>query len=297
MSQVGRSLLVTFLLDFAIQLACYVPSAILKTEKIYDLSGSLTYISCILVALLWRQDSQQDSVSLLSARQIIAATFVLIWATRLGTWLFLRILREGKDSRFNELKQNPLRFAIPWFLQVLWIFFTALPVFIILGNPGYTQPAGLIWSDIVGIIIWTFGFIVEVTADYQKNAFKNKFPKDFVNAGIWKWSRYANYNGEITLWVGMLILCAHGFVEPWQWVGLWSPIFVSLLICLVSGIPLLEKSSEKKYGQREDYIQYKQATSKFFLWPPKKLPVVAIANNSGDISQSNSKPNQTDTGS
>ncbi len=35
MSAVGRSLLVTFLLDAAIQVAFYIPSAIWKTEKLY----------------------------------------------------------------------------------------------------------------------------------------------------------------------------------------------------------------------------------------------------------------------
>ncbi len=138
---------------------------------------------------------------------------------------------------------------IPWILQVIWIFITGLPVYIILGNPS-NERSSLIWSDIVGIIIWVFGFVVECTADYQKNVFKNQHPHDFVNVGIWKWSRYANYNGEITLWFGMSILCIHGFVEGWQFVGLISPFFVTGLICGLSGIPLLEASAEKKYGSR-----------------------------------------------
>lgn len=121
-SSVGLSLLYTFIIDFGIQFACYVPSAILKTEKIYDLSGAVTYFSCIIVALLWRQNT--IPLQNLSSRQIIAASFVLVWCSRLGYTLFLRVLRSGHDSRFDKLKSNPILFLVPWFLQAVWIFLT-----------------------------------------------------------------------------------------------------------------------------------------------------------------------------
>ena len=187
------------------------------------------------------------------------------------------------------MKKDPVKFAIPWFLQVVWIYLTALPVWIILGNAGSASRKDLFWADIIGIIIWGFGFTVEVIADTQKFIFKEKNPRDFISTGIWQYSRYANYNGEITLWIGMFILCTGGFVEDWQWVSIISPLFVAFLITRVSGIPLLEASAEKRYGERQgafflqtvltnqlnkqtDYKEYKARTSKFFLWFPKKLP-------------------------
>jgi hypothetical protein len=90
-TSVTSSLLATFLIDFGIQFLFYVYSAFAKTEKWYDLSGSLTYQTCTLVALLWRQDG--GALDKLSARQIIAAAFVLAWSLRLGTFLFIRVLR------------------------------------------------------------------------------------------------------------------------------------------------------------------------------------------------------------
>lgn len=63
----------------------------------------------------------------LAARQIIAAVFVLIWCSRLGSMLFLRILRTGDDKRFDKLKKNPWIFAVPWFMQAVWVFVTAWP--------------------------------------------------------------------------------------------------------------------------------------------------------------------------
>ncbi|KAJ3210187.1 hypothetical protein HK099_008352, partial [Clydaea vesicula] len=249
-SIVGRSLLITLIIDFGIQTLFYVGSAISKSELVYDLSGMLTYIACILTALLLRAQAVGNDVSRLHLRQIIAAILVLIWTIRLGLMLFLRILRTGEDKRFETLKQNRIKFFIPWFLQAVWIYLTPFPVYIILGNPSNLQNA-LNYSDFVGLVILVFGFFVEVLADYQKNKFKKEYPKDFIKTGIWKYSRYANYNGEITFWLGMFIFCANGFIEDWQWVSLISPFFVAFLIINVSGIRLLEKSQMERYGERE----------------------------------------------
>ena len=201
MSSVGSSLLISFIIIASIQVLCFIPSAIFKTEKYYDLSGSITYQSSILVALLWRHDG--DEIKYLTVRQILSAVFVLIWSFRLGIFLFLRVLKT-KDSRFDQLKENPIKFIAPWVMQIAWIYLTALPVYIILGNSGILSESrrALIWSDWIGILIWILGFIIEVTADTQKYIFKNTNPNDFISTGIWKYCRYANYNGEITLWTG-----------------------------------------------------------------------------------------------
>ncbi|KAL3899081.1 MAG: hypothetical protein SGCHY_002302 [Lobulomycetales sp.] len=264
---VGTSLLYTLLIDFSIQFVFYVGSSIAKSELLYDASGALTYIACTLAALLWRQDGA--SLSELSPRQILVAMLLLIWTIRLGTVLFMRILRTGEDKRFEKLKTSPILFAVPWFLQVVWIFLTGFAVWIVLGNPASSQP-DFGASDGVGLAIWLFGFLVETIADHQKNVFKNANPTDFVRTGLWKYCRYANYNGEITLWLGMWILCIAGFAEPWQFVSVISPIFVACLIIFVSGIRLLEISSQKKYGHRADFQQYVRTTSKYFLLPPFK---------------------------
>ncbi|KAJ3251886.1 hypothetical protein HDU77_005547 [Chytriomyces hyalinus] len=263
----GRSLGITLAVDFGIQLVFYIYSAARQTETLYDLSGSLTYIVCVLVALLLRDNGDVNAISSLHPRQIVAAALVLIWALRLGSFLFMRVQKHA-DRRFDTLKTNPVQFAIPWSLQVIWIFLTAFPVFAILGNISTAQNAfGA--SDGIGIAIWVFGFVVEAVADAQKSAFKTKNPTKFMQTGLFKYSRYPNYFGEVTLWVGMFILCANGFTDSWQWVTIISPIFVFCLIYFLSGVAMLEKSSEARYGQDPEFIAYKARTSKFILWFPK----------------------------
>ncbi len=206
----------------------------------------------------------------LTIRQILATTLGCIWAVRLGSYLFMRVMQMGKDERFDELKNNPVKFAVPWFLQIVWIYLTGLAVWIINGNRAMDVAVSFgTPTDIVGLIVWIIGFAIEVTADAQKTQFKKQRPKDFCNVGVFKLCRYPNYFGECLLWLGMWIMCISGFTASWNWVSVISPIFVFCLIYFVSGVPLLEKSSKERYGAREDYQRYRLATSQFIPWFPK----------------------------
>jgi steroid 5-alpha reductase family enzyme len=57
-----------------------------------------------------------------------------------------------------------------------------------------------------------------------------------------------------------MFLTAAPVLVGWQWVALLSPAFVILLLTRVSGIPLLEARAEKKWGDRADYITYRERT-------------------------------------
>jgi len=45
----------------------------------------------------------------------------VIWMVRLGSFLFLRIEKDGKDGRFDHLKKNWLSFMGAWTIQALWV--------------------------------------------------------------------------------------------------------------------------------------------------------------------------------
>ena len=67
-------------------------------------------------------------------RSLIAAGFVYIWAFRLGSFLFLRILKVGEDSRFRVIKKYTIVFLFAWFIQGIWVTLTASPVFVFLSK-------------------------------------------------------------------------------------------------------------------------------------------------------------------
>ena len=111
--------------------------------------------------------------------------------------------------------------------------------------------------------------MIEATADYQKTKFRsNPLNKDkFVKTGLWSISRHPNYFGEILIWCG-LFLPASNVLEGKEWLSIISPMFVSYLLTKVSGIPILEKYADRKWGALSEYQKYKQNTAKLipFVW-------------------------------
>lgn len=235
---------------FLIQWLVFIPAYLRQTEKFFDLTGSLTYISVSTLALLL--STSVDS------RAILVWALVVIWAARLGTFLFTRIKKAGKDDRFDEIKPSFVRFLNVWTIQGLWVTFTMVAALVTITT---TTRKELDLFALVGLLVWVFGFTMEVMADYQKSRFNADKANQgkFIQSGLWSRSRHPNYFGEITLWIGVMII-ALPVLHGWQWVALISPVFVALLLTRVSGIPLLEKKADQKWGGQEAYELYKKQT-------------------------------------
>jgi steroid 5-alpha reductase family enzyme len=237
-------------LVFLIQWLAYLPAYLKQTEKFYDLTGSFTYVAVITLALALSPN--------VDARAILLWAMVVVWALRLGSFLFRRIHKAGKDDRFDEIKPSWIRFLNAWTIQALWVTFTASAALIAITT---TTRKGLDLFALIGFLVWACGFAMEVIADAQKSRF-NADPANrgkFIQSGLWSRSRHPNYFGEIMLWVGVMII-ALPVLQGWQWVALISPIFVTLLLTRVSGIPLLEKKADQKWGGQADYEAYKKRT-------------------------------------
>ena len=237
-------------LAFVIQWLVFIPAYLRQTEKFFDLTGSLTYISITTIALLLS--------TAVDARAILVGALVIIWALRLGTFLFRRIRKAGRDDRFDEIKPDFFRFLNVWTIQGLWVTFTAAAALVTITTANRKE---LDVFALVGLLLWLVGFTVEVTADAQKSRF-NADPQNkgkFIHTGLWSRSRHPNYFGEIVLWLGIAVI-ALPVLHGWQWIALISPVFVTLLLTRVSGIPLLEKKAEQKWGGQVDYEAYKKTT-------------------------------------
>lgn len=237
------------LLAFFIQWVLFIPSFIGKTEKFYDLTGGLTYISVTTVGVVFSPE--------MDLRSILLASLVFIWAIRLATFLFLRIHKAGKDSRFDAIKTSFLRFLLAWTLQGLWVTFTMATALAAITSPVKTEFG---WWGITGFLLWLIGFGFEAISDAQKSAFKSD-PANrgkFIQSGLWSLSRHPNYFGEILLWTGIAVI-AFPVLEGWQFATLLSPVFVALLLTRISGVPILENNANLKWGGSPDYEAYKKA--------------------------------------
>ncbi|MDO9085239.1 MAG: DUF1295 domain-containing protein [Anaerolineaceae bacterium] len=215
-----------------------------------NLTGSITYISVISIAALLSSG--------LDARSLLLWALVMVWAARLGTFLFRRIHKAGKDDRFDDLKPFFIRYLNVWTIHGLWVTFTMAAGLVAITTVNRKE---LDIFLIIGFLVWIFGFVIEVMADVQKSRFSAK-PENkgkFIQTGLWSRSRHPNYFGEIVLWVGVAVI-AIPVLQGWQWIALISPLFVTLLITRVSGVPLLEKKADQKWGGQADYEVFKKKT-------------------------------------
>ncbi|WP_394160479.1 DUF1295 domain-containing protein [Galactobacter valiniphilus] len=250
---------------YLLQWLAFVPSWLAKTERFYDLTGGISYLA-ITVFLLLANPGR-------GAAAWIVGAMVVLWSARLALFLFTRVLRSGGDGRFDEIKQQPVRLLQTWTLQGLWITATAGTAWAVLSDP---SGRGIDAWLVIGALIWVVGLGVEAAADAQKRAFaaREENRGRFITTGLWASSRHPNYLGEIVLWIGVAVAAVpslHGAA----WVLLVSPLFVTLLITKVSGVPLLEKRAEARWGGDAAYRAYVQSTPILLPWVGRKGPWAA----------------------
>ena len=241
-------------LAFAIQWVAFIPAYVFQTEKFYDLTGSLTYLSVIWVSLA----STSEVFTKLNGANIAIVLLITMWALRLGTFLFLRIHKDGEDKRFRSIKPSATQFFMTWTLQGLWVSLCSMCALTALSSE-----TGVIVNAFfyIGLGLFVFGFSTEVIADKQKSKFRS-IPENrdkFITTGLWAKSRHPNFFGEIVLWTGIAVM-SFSSLEGLQYLTLISPIFTYLLLVYVSGVRMLEARADKKWGGDEEYIKYKSET-------------------------------------
>ncbi len=238
-------------IGFILHWLIFIPSYIYQTEHYFDLIGSISYISIVLFTFL--------ALNNLDVRSILIGLLILVWAVRLGSFLFIRVKRDGKDNRFTVMKTKFWWFLFTWTIGGLWVFIT-MAAGLAAMTSAKVVPLG--WFALIGIFLWLEGFLVEVVADHQKNRFRSKKENQgrFINEGLWSFSRHPNYYGEITLWLGIAFI-AFPVLQGWQLLTLISPIFVYILLTRISGVTMLERRADKKWGDDPEYQRYKETTS------------------------------------
>ncbi|MBC8304798.1 MAG: DUF1295 domain-containing protein [Flavobacteriaceae bacterium] len=238
---------------FLIQWVLFIPAYIFQTEKFYDLSGSFTYI--FVICYVSYSFYLENGINI---GNIILGGAIIIWAIRLGSFLFFRIHNAGEDKRFRNIKPSATRFFMTWTLQGMWVSICSACALTAISTSKGVQVNSLLY---VGLAFFLIGFLIEVVADSQKSKFRSN-PENknkFVNTGLWSLSRHPNYLGEITLWLGITIMSISS-LSGWQFVTLISPIFTYILLVYVSGVRLLEASGRKKWGHLESYQDYLKKT-------------------------------------
>ena len=243
------------LLIFCIQWVTFIPAFIFQTEKFYDLTGSITYLTAVFYTLYVTGSNNLSD--------LIIVACVAVWAIRLGSFLFMRIHKAGEDRRFRTIKPNFTRFLMTWTLQGMWVSMCLLCVLTALSSY-----SGVVMNNIffIGLVVFILGLSIEIIADYQKTVFRRNIEnKDkFITTGLWSLSRHPNYFGEILLWTGIAIMSISS-LQGLQYITLISPIFVYVLLVYISGVRILEAQAEKKWGHLDSFKEYIKNTPRLFF--------------------------------
>jgi steroid 5-alpha reductase family enzyme len=238
----------------------FAAAAVLKTDKVTDLSYSLSFlaIDCSMLLRSGRWD----------AGRLVVGGLVALWSLRLGAYLLGRIIATGVDHRFDGIREDFRRFARFWVLQALTVWIVSLPAILFLGG-GEDRPAGTVVLAAAALAAAALAF--EALADAQKSAFHRHRPEgeSFIATGLWKLSRHPNYFGECLFWWAVFVACLPALSGPGYLAAI-GPVFISALIAFVSGVPLLEKEADLKHGSDPKYLLYKQKTSILLPLPPRR---------------------------
>jgi|TARA_B100001093_G_scaffold50525_1_gene42960 steroid 5-alpha reductase family enzyme len=240
------------LLVYIIQWVAFIPAYMFQTEKFFDLTGSITYSSVFIYCIYLATSGDLNWGSL------VISILVILWAGRLGTFLFTRIAKDGEDKRFRTIKPDIAQFFMTWTLQGMWVSLCSLCAI-----TGIASDTGIIVNNIfyIGLVMFIGGFAIEIVADQQKTAFR-AIPENrnkFITSGLWSKSRHPNYFGEIALWTGVAVM-SFSSLSGIEYLTLISPIFTYLLLVKISGVRMLEGRGQKTWGDDEEYIAYMRNT-------------------------------------
>lgn len=244
------NLLIALFIALGLNVAMFIPAYLWKTDKLTDISYAVTFALLAVIGLVRGG---------ISTPSIILTAAVIAWSVRLGSYLLIRIHKMGRDKRFDEMRKSFWQFGRFWILQGLTVWVVLLPSMLFLAK----SPTELPWYAYVGLAIWACGLTIEATADMQKFNFINnpENKEKWIDTGIWKYSRHPNYFGEIALWFGLYIFAFGNLSKTEALIGIVGPLYIALLILFVSGIPLLEKGADKKWGENPEYKKYKESTN------------------------------------
>lgn len=239
-------LITALLISLGINMLMFLPAFYFKTDKLTDISYAVTFVFIAIYMFL---------VNEISFGKLLLLVMISAWAIRLGGYLLMRTRKIGRDKRFDSMRDSFVGFGKFWLLQAISVWIIMIPSIFFFSNT-----ANLTVLSLVGFIVWLAGFLIEGFADFQKFKFSNNLNNKgkWIEEGLWKYSRHPNYLGEIMVWVGVYLFIFPSLLGLEILIGFVSPIFIIVLLLFVSGIPLLEKSSDKKWGDRKDYQDYKK---------------------------------------
>lgn len=247
----------SLLLSLAINGVMFVVAFKLQSDKLTDISYALSFIILAFFAFHYSPKTLYAAISV---------SLVCLWAVRIGSFLLYRVLQTGSDRRFDGMRDHFWKFGKFWLGQAVTVWILMIPLTLSRSENSHWHAAA-----VIGIIVWLIGLVLESIADLQKYHFTHKLENKntWIDEGVWRYSRHPNYFGEMLVWFGIFIYALPDLTMIERVISLVSPLFISVLLLFVSGIPILEKNADKRWGTIPAYKAYKRRTSSLIPLPRK----------------------------
>jgi steroid 5-alpha reductase family enzyme len=262
--------IVAFIILICVSVA-FVVSHFFKDNSIMDMFYGPIFFATAYIA--------QNITDVSGALLTIITVCIALWATRLGTRIFLKNAGHKEDARYAKWreewsKRGRLYFILRSYLQVnllqgLIILGIMMPFIIAFSSP---SKISLVFA-FLGFIVFAAGLSIESLADWQLDKFiaRKKAGTEtatLMTKGLFAYSRRPNYFGETLIWWGLAIMV---LPLPFGWLALISPILITYIVTKVTG-PMLEQQFLERYG--DEYRNYMKTTSYFIPKKPKLTPPI-----------------------
>ena len=252
----------TFLADIVATIIVWGFGILFLNSSVYDPYWSIAPVVIIPFWIMIKGAS-------LSVADILFISVIAIWGIRLTlNWIMRWRGLQQQDWRYTMLKERSPRL---WFLTNLFginlmptiiVFVALIPAYFSTG-----QAVSLKFPIIFGFIICVGAILIQGISDRQMDLFKKKSSnKDqYIDKGLWRYSRHPNYLGEVSFWWGIWLM-QMGFT-PKIWVTVSGPILMTLLFVFIS-IPMMEKHI---LASKPSYSRYQKQVSVLKFLPRKKI--------------------------
>jgi steroid 5-alpha reductase family enzyme len=246
----------------AMMVAVWVASVVRRDASIVDRVWGLAFVvaawTYAVVADVW------------TPRTWLVLALVTVWGLRLSIYITARNWGDGEDKRYQQMREKrpstfPVRSLVTIFLlQGVLAWVISLPL---LAATAYDAPDGLVWLDLVAVVVWIVGFVFEAGGDWQLSRFlADPDNRGKVNdRGLWRYTRHPNYFGDTVVWWSYGIAA----LATGAWWTLLGPVLMTFLIVKVSGVAMTEKGMSG--SSREGYEEYVARTNAFIPGPRKRL--------------------------
>lgn len=198
---------------------------------------------------------------------LLVCVLATLWGARLAAHIAVRNAGTGEDYRYRQWRER----SGPafWWVSLFKVFLLQAVVLWIVSSPlELAQRSGGVvgsaspWLIAAGVLLWLFGFVFEVVADWQLLAFKRD-PANrgrVLSTGLWGLSRHPNYFGEAVLWwgIGAIAISVGGPA------ALAGPAVLTFTLVRISGVAMLDRELVER---RRGYAEYISSTPAFVPIP------------------------------